>query len=119
MKLCPNCGTQNADQYAQCVSCGTVLPAAAPQPVYNNTSGYIPRAFQAPPVTSMGSWFLWSLLCSFLPIIGPIIMMKSANDPSAQNFGKAMLIWQIIGIAICVIMVVAFGGMIVALTRVS
>lgn len=111
MKLCPNCGTQNADQYAQCVSCGTVLPAAAPQPVYSGTSGYIPPAYQAPPVTTMGSWFLWTLLCSILPIIGPIIMMKSASDPSAQNFGKAMLIWQIIGIVLCIISMVMFSGM--------
>lgn len=30
-----------------------------------------------------------------LPIIGPIIMMFAPDDPSAKNFGKAMLVLQI------------------------
>lgn len=35
MKLCPNCNTQNADVYTQCVGCGAVLPSAPPQPIYS------------------------------------------------------------------------------------
>jgi len=95
MKLCPNCGTQNADQYAQCVSCGTVLPAAAPQPVYSG-GGYVPPAYQPQPPVSMGAWFGWSLLCAFLPILGAVIMMLTAKQTSAKNFAKAMIVVQII-----------------------
>ena len=95
MKLCPNCGTQNADHFTQCPNCGTIRPAAAPQPVYSSgTNGYVPPAYQAAPVTTAGGWFGWSLLCGILPIIGALIMMSSAKDPSAKNFAKAMIIVQ-------------------------
>ena len=95
MKLCPNCDTQNADHFTQCANCGTILPNPAPQPVYSGgTNGYVPPAYQTVPVTSMGGWFCWSLLCGFLSIIGPIIMMCTVKDPSAKNFAKAMLIVQ-------------------------
>ena len=96
MKLCPNCGSQNADQYTQCPNCGAVLPAAAPQPTYSGAAGYVPPAYQPQRVTSMGAWFGWSLLCAILPIIGPIIMIFAANEPSAKNFGKAMTVFQIV-----------------------
>lgn len=114
MKLCSNCGTQNPDYYTQCPNCGTALPAAAPQPIYSgsSTGGYIPRAFQAAPVTSMGGWFGWTLLCGLLLIIGPIIMMCTADDPSAKNFAKATLIFQIIAIVLSVVLLALYISLI-------
>lgn len=112
MKLCPNCGTQNADHFTQCPNCGAMLPAGTPQPVYSGTSGYIPPAYQDSPVTSMGGWFCWSLLCVLL-IIGPIIMICAAKDPSAKNYGKAALILQVIGLVICFL----FGAVMIATVR--
>ena len=120
MKLCPNCGTQCADQYTQCPNCRTDLPAssvyASPQPTY---SGYIPPAYQAAPVTTVGGWFGWTLLCSFLPIIGAIIMMNAAKDPTAKNFAKATLIVQIISIILCIIFFALFGAVLVSAMRYS
>ena len=115
MKLCPNCGTQNADQFMQCKACGSVLPASAPQPVYSGTAGYVPPAYQQSPVTSAVGWLGWTLLCGFLPIVGPIIMMFAPDDPSAKNFGKAMLVLQIIFGIIGAI----FSSTVIALLRYS
>lgn len=113
MKLCPNCGTQNADHFTQCPNCGTLLPDTTPQPVYSGTAGYVPPAYQESPVTSMGGWFGWSLLCGLLPFIGPIIMLCSAKDPSAKNFGKAMLILQ----AVATVLLILFGAALIATLR--
>lgn len=113
MKLCPNCGTQNADMYTTCTNCNAPLPAAAPQPIYGGgTNGYIPRSLQSAPVTSMGGWFGWSLLCGILPIIGAIIMICSAKDPSAKSYAKATLILQIIGLVLAAAAIALFIGVI-------
>lgn len=111
MKLCPNCNTQNADVYTQCVGCGAVLPSAPPQPIYSGNpgySGYVSPS-QMEPVTSAIGWFGWYLLCSYLAIIGPIIMMNITKDPTAKNYAKLMLILQIIGVVLGVVLALCCG----------
>ncbi len=108
MKLCPNCNSQNADAYTQCVNCGAVLPQAAPQPVYSGNTGYgMPMSSPPTEVTSPIGWFGWYLLCSYLPIIGPIIMMNVSKDPSAKSFAKLTLVLSAIGLVLLII-VIAF-----------
>ena len=111
MKLCPNCNTQNADVYTQCVGCGAVLPSAPPQPIYSGNpgySGYVSPS-QMEPVTSAIGWLGWYLLCGYLAIIGPIIMMNITKDPTAKNYAKLMLILQIIGVVLGVVLALVFG----------
>ena len=55
------------------------------------------------PVTSVGQWFLWSLLIGFLPLIGTIIMFCTVKDPSAKNAAKVFLIMQIVAIVFYII----------------
>ena len=105
MKTCPQCGTQNPDHYTHCPNCGAQYtpqqPMAAPmqQPMpqpMQQPMGYVPPAYQPDPVTSVGAWFGWSLLISFLPLIGAIIMLCSVKDPSAKNYAKLIVVMQVI-----------------------
>lgn len=69
----------------------------------------------ADPVTSVGQWFLWTLLIGFLPIIGTIIMFCTVKDPSAKNAAKVMLIMQCVAI---VFYIIAFAaGMMGSITN--
>ena len=107
MARCISCGADLPDYYTSCPNCGgTNLSkgAAAAAPAY---SGYVPVSEQPREITSMGGWFCWQLLCSIIPIIGPIIMMSSAKDPTAKNYAKMMLIMQIIGIVLTILLLFA------------
>lgn len=115
MARCNQCGAELPDYYASCPNCGgQVIQNTQPQPAPQPMGGYIPMSQQRT-VTSMGGWFCWSLLIGFLPIIGSIIMMLTAKDPTAKNYGKLMLILQIIGI----VLVIAFGAAIIAMIKQS
>ena len=106
MATCPNCGTQNPDNYTQCPNCGAQL---AQQPIPQQPMGYVPPAYQQQePVTSVGGWFGWTLLVGVLPLIGAIIMLCTVKDPSAKNYAKLIVIMQVIVIAIYVLLFV-FG----------
>ena len=109
MKICPSCGAQHSENYMQCPNCGAPLAAAAPV----NNGGYIPPAYQEEPVTTMGQWFGWWLLCTLLPLIGAIILLNVTKDPSVKNFAKLNIILSIIGIVIgfiCVFIIIAAVG---------
>ena len=115
MLTCPRCGSMNPDYYTQCPNCGTQLSATRAQ----NTappSGYSSPMYTASdPVTSVGEWFLWSLLIGFLPLIGTIIMFCTVKDPSAKNAAKVVLIMQIVAV---VFYILAFAaGLMGALTN--
>lgn len=101
MARCASCGAELPDYYTSCPNCGgtQVVRNAAPQP---QPSAYIPMEEQRV-VYSTGQWIGWILLCSFLPLIGIIIMMCVAKDPSAKNYAKLMLILTIIAIVLEVI----------------
>lgn len=101
MSICPQCGTQNPDNYSNCPNCGAqLMQQPAPQPAAPTTGGYIPPAYQQAPPTSVGGWFGWSLLYGFLPLIGAIIMLCTVKDPSAKNYAKLIVIMQAIVIVI-------------------
>ena len=108
MARCNQCGAELPDYYASCPNCGgQVTQNTQPQQPYAQpyaqpTGGYIPRSEQRT-VTSMGGWFCWLLLCNVLPIVGPIIMMLTAKDPTAKNYGKLTLILQIISMVLVVV----------------
>lgn len=72
------------------------------QPVYNTQNN----------VTSVGGWIGWTLLISFLNIIGVIIMLVATKDPSAKNFAKAYLIFFAIcaGLAIVILLFAVMIG---------
>lgn len=101
MGRCTQCGVEMPDYYAKCANCGGQIAqtgAAAPQ-----MGGYIPPAAQPRTITSAGGWFGWMMLCSFFPVIGPIIMLKSSKDETAKNYAKLMIILQAISIVISII----------------
>lgn len=106
MARCASCGSQLPDYYTSCPNCGgsqVVRDDAVPQ-------------FQQPKplrreVLTTGQWFKWTLLISFLPIIGNIIMLCVVKDPSAKNFAKMMLIFALIaGVLSAIIFIPALIG---------
>ena len=101
MAKCRSCGADLPDYYTSCPNCGsTDLAKGVAAPA---SSGYVPLSQQRV-VTTMGGWFGWYLLLTFLPIIGTIIMLCTAKDPTAKNYAKLMLIMQIISIVLCIIL---------------
>lgn len=74
------------------------------QPVYNNISVVQPTA-----TTGVLGWLGWMLLISVLPLLGLIIMLLAANDPSAKNFAKAQLLLILI---VCIGTLLVVGGLI-------
>ena len=107
MAKCRSCGADLPDYYTSCPNCGSTDIAqgvAAPA-----SSGYVPMSQQRV-VTSVGGWFGWYLLLSFVPIIGTIIMLCSAKDPTAKNYAKLMLILQIIAIILTIIFIAILGS---------
>lgn len=110
MKICPSCGAQHSENYMQCPNCGA--PLSAPQSSPAGYGGYIPPAYQEEPITTTGQWFGWYLLCAFLPIIGPIVLLNITKDPSVKNWAKLNIILGIIGLVLGILLIVAFTAMI-------
>lgn len=109
MARCNQCGSELPDYYTSCPNCGGgVVKQAPPVQPYPQAGGYIPMQQQRE-ITSMGAWFGWTLLCSILPIIGPIIMLNSAKDPTAKNYAKLMLILQ----AVMIVLLIIFGAVLI------
>lgn len=110
MAKCNQCGAELPDYYTSCPNCGgqVISNQGAPQPQAQPIGGYTPMSQQRV-ITSVGGWFGWYLLTCVLPIIGPIIMLTSAKDPTAKNFAKLMIILQAVAIVICLI----FGAILI------
>ena len=118
MARCNQCGNEMPDYYTKCPNCGgDVVRGAAPAAAQS----YMPLSMQRV-ITSPLGWFGWNVLCGFLPIIGPIIMMCKTQDETAKNFAKLTLILQIIGLVLCAllaaILVPAFIGYVEKASRV-
>lgn len=96
MGRCTQCGAEMPDYYAKCANCGGQI--AQTGPAAPQMGGYVSPAAQPRVITSTGGWFGWLLLCSVLPIIGPIIMLSSSQDETAKNYAKLMIILQAISI---------------------
>lgn len=100
MARCTSCGAELPDYYTSCPNCGgtqVVRNNGAPQPQMNP---YAQPAVPQRVVTTFGGWIGWLLLCIFLPIVGPIIMLCTAKDPSAKNYAKLTVICMIVGAVI-------------------
>lgn len=114
MLTCPRCGSMNPDYYTQCPSCGTQLSASRAQSTAAPSGYSSPMYTASEPVTTVGQWFLWTLLIGFLPLIGTIIMFVTVKDPSAKNAAKVMLILECIAVVFYIIAFavgMATGGM--------
>jgi Na+/proline symporter len=124
-RICSNCGKEILnDSMGFCSACGTKLDSAQPNvnaQQFNNQQYAQPQYTQpyaqpyqnfAPinPTTSIGGWIGWMLLCSILPIIGPIIMICSAKDESAKNFAKAYFVLLAISIVLIIILSAVFAS---------
>ena len=97
MARCGQCGAELPDYYTSCPNCGGTQvvrgDGTAPQAQPN---AYMPAPAQRE-VTSTAGWVGWLLLCSYVPLIGVIIMLLTAKDPSAKNYAKLMVVFMIIG----------------------
>ena len=133
MAYCTTCGTQTADYATNCPNCGApMVQQQAQNPYGGNPYGQqqpygqpyaqpygTPYPQQpAPNPTSAGMWFLWYLLCGVLPIIGSIILMNASSaDQSTKNFGKCMLIMQIVAMAASALIFFLFFAFIGTMSR--
>ena len=122
--FCPNCGTQNTDQAAFCVSCGTPLknttasptpPPAPPPPNFNpNPSpnpGYQQYGPQRPAPEDKADTIL-SIVAFCFPIVGLILyfVWKDSRPNSAKQICTASAIGFGVGVLFYIIMAVAAGS---------
>lgn len=117
MTHCTKCGSEVSGSF--CPNCGAPVQEEAPQSASSQQAVY-----QQPPVyqtiytdnsanrkvTGVGGWIGWAFLCSFLPIIGQIIMLCTASDPSAKNYAKSQLILLAIVVGLMIIFGSLFAG---------
>ena len=67
---------------------------------------------------SVKEWFV-TLFITYIPLVGLIMLLVWAFDSSTninkKNFAKASLIWMLIGIALAILFLIAFAGLIMSL----
>lgn len=130
--VCRNCGKEVKEGTKFCTDCGAPVQPE-PQATYNQPNYQQPpqqqyqqydqsyqhynpynqpgQADNSAPVTSVGKYILW-LILSTIPTAGFIIMIVFAldkTDKNRANFGKAMLITQICGIAVGIITLIVLA----------
>lgn len=128
--VCKNCGKEVKEGTKFCTDCGAPIqpePQATysrpnyqqpPQQQYQQQYAQPYQQYNQPyqvnnsaPVTSVGKYILW-LILSTIPTAGFIIMIVFAldkTDKNRANFGKAMLITQICGIAVGIITLIVLA----------
>lgn len=128
--VCKNCGKEVKEGTKFCTDCGAPVqpePQAtysrpnyqqSPQQQYQQQYAQPYQQYNQPyqannsaPVTSVGKYILW-LILSTIPTAGFIIMIVFAldkTDKNRANFGKAMLITQICGIAVGIITLIVLA----------
>lgn len=128
--VCKNCGKEVKEGTKFCTDCGAPVqpePQATysrpnyqqpPQQQYQQQYAQPYQQYNQPyqvnnsaPVTSVGKYILW-LILSTIPTAGFIIMIVFAldkTDKNRANFGKAMLITQICGIAVGIITLIVLA----------
>ena len=121
--VCKNCGKEVKEGTKFCTDCGAPVqpePQATysrpnyqqpPQQQYQQYAQPYQQANNSAPVTSVGKYILW-LILSTIPTAGFIIMIVFAldkTDKNRANFGKAMLITQICGIAVGIITLIVLA----------
>lgn len=128
--VCKNCGKEVKEGTKFCTDCGAPVQPE-PQSTYSRPNYQQPpqqqyqqqyaqpyqqynqpyQANNSAPVTSVGKYILW-LILSTIPTAGFIIMIVFAldkTDKNRANFGKAMLITQICGIAVGIITLIVLA----------
>lgn len=128
--VCKNCGKEVKEGTKFCTDCGAPIQPE-PQATYSRPNYQQPpqqqyqqqyaqpyqqynqpyQANNSAPVTSVGKYILW-LILSTIPTAGFIIMIVFAldkTDKNRANFGKAMLITQICGIAVGIITLIVLA----------
>lgn len=128
--VCKNCGKEVKEGTKFCIECGAPVQPE-PQATYSRPNYQQPpqqqyqqqyaqpyqqynqpyQANNSAPVTSVGKYILW-LILSTIPTAGFIIMIVFAldkTDKNRANFGKAMLITQICGIAVGIITLIVLA----------
>lgn len=136
-KFCTECGKEIADGVAFCTECGapapkeepkpqeqTAIPQPEPPPVQqqHTTPAQQPYQAQTVPMTeqkprgkygvvSTGAFFGLTLLFA-IPVIGWLACLIMAFVPKNENikhYARAMLIWILIGIVLCVALYFLFS----------
>lgn len=128
--VCKNCGKEVKEGTKFCTDCGAPVQPE-PQATYSRPNYQQPpqqqyqqqyaqpyqqynqpyQANNSAPVTSVGKYILW-LILSTIPTAGFIIMIVFAldkTDKNRANFGKAMLITQVCGIAVGIITLIVLA----------
>lgn len=128
--VCKNCGKEVKEGTKFCTDCGAPVQPE-PQATYSRPNYQQPpqqqyqqqyaqpyqqynqpyQANNSAPVTSVGKYILW-LILSTIPTAGFIIMIVFAldkTDKNRANFGKAMLITQICGVAVGIITLIVLA----------
>ncbi len=130
--VCKNCGKEVKEGTKFCTDCGAPVQPE-PQETYSRPNYQQPpqqqyqqydqsyqhynpynqpgQADNSAPVTSVGKYILW-LILSTIPTAGFIIMIVFAldkTDKNRANFGKAMLITQVCGIAVGIITLIVLA----------
>lgn len=131
--VCKNCGKEVKEGTKFCTDCGAPVQAGA---AWKHTADRIISSLRSSsisstisrisiiiriispvrliipaPVTSVGKYILW-LILSTIPTAGFIIMIVFAldkTDKNRANFGKAMLITQVCGIAVGIITLIVLA----------
>ena len=108
-QFCTNCGGKfeivSQPQYQQSVN----APYTSSQMTYQPVGGYMPAEPEKP--VSLGAWIGWILLCTLLPVIGPIIVLCTAKNETIKNWAKATLILAVIGAVLTVLLSIAVAAL--------
>ncbi len=105
MARCTSCGAELPDYYTSCPNCGgTQVVRGTGAPQMQQSASYSQPAMTQTYVTSFLGWIGWLLLCTFVPIIGQIVMLCVSKDPSAKNYAKLSLILMAILLVLCALL---------------
>lgn len=123
MIICANCGAEVDDGLKYCPSCGSVIKQIPsnipPQPMQRpaaeqcrTCSGSYERPAPGSQYAPMGAWayFGWTLLLTCIPIVSfilTIVFSANSSNINRRSFARSILIFDIIGITIFLILLLA------------
>lgn len=123
MIICANCGAEVDDGLKYCPSCGSVIKQIPsnipPQPMQRpaaeqcrTCSGSYERPAPDSQYAPMGAWayFGWTLLLTCIPIVSfilTIVFSANSSNINRRSFARSILIFDIIGITIFLILLLA------------
>lgn len=130
-KICSNCGTQCADSFTSCFTCGAKIESTQPQqqkeptyeqqsyqqsyqqPVYQQPSYQQPLYSQIDETVSVGAWVGNMILLS-IPVVNIIMLIVwacSSTKRSLKNFAIAQFVLALIGVGIFIVLMIIFAIM--------